>query len=83
MNKEFTVYIMSSFSSECRSQEGQTSTIKTLLELGADLYARDKKGRSGERQTQLSRDSCCVEIVKWLSGFQQNEGNHEDHVHFA
>lgn len=70
INKEFTVYI-TSFSSECRSQEGHTSMIKTLLELGADLHARDKKGRSGEQQTKLSHDSCCVEIVKLLSGFQQ------------
>ncbi|XP_068163381.1 ankyrin repeat domain-containing protein 16 [Antennarius striatus] len=28
------------------AKEGQTSTIKTLLELGADLHARDGKGRS-------------------------------------
>lgn len=29
-------------------QEGHTNTINTLLQLGADLHARDKKGRSGE-----------------------------------
>ncbi|XP_022060945.1 ankyrin repeat domain-containing protein 16 [Acanthochromis polyacanthus] len=28
------------------AKEGHTSTIKTLLELGADLHVRDKKGRS-------------------------------------
>lgn len=28
------------------AKEGHTSTIKTLLELGADLHARDKNGRS-------------------------------------
>ncbi|XP_068611386.1 ankyrin repeat domain-containing protein 16 [Brachionichthys hirsutus] len=28
------------------AKEGHTSTIKTLLELGADLYVRDGKGRS-------------------------------------
>jgi hypothetical protein len=28
-------------------QEGHTSTIKTLLTLGADLHVRDKKGRTG------------------------------------
>lgn len=28
-------------------QEGHTSTIKTLLALGADLHARDTKERSG------------------------------------
>ncbi|XP_042367062.1 ankyrin repeat domain-containing protein 16 [Plectropomus leopardus] len=28
------------------AKEGHTSAIKTLLELGADLYARDKKGRT-------------------------------------
>lgn len=34
-------------------QEGHTSTIKTLLELGADLHARDKKGRSGKQSATL------------------------------
>ncbi|KAM6896198.1 ankyrin repeat domain-containing protein 16 isoform 2-T2 [Lycodopsis pacificus] len=29
-----------------KHQEGHTSTIKTLLELGADLHVRDKKGRT-------------------------------------
>ncbi|XP_060746052.1 ankyrin repeat domain-containing protein 16 [Tachysurus vachellii] len=28
------------------AKEGHTNTIKTLLQLGADLHARDKKGRS-------------------------------------
>lgn len=28
-------------------QEGHTSTINTLVELGADPHARDKKGRTG------------------------------------
>ncbi|TSK13302.1 Ankyrin repeat domain-containing protein 16 [Bagarius yarrelli] len=28
------------------AKEGHTNTIKTLLQLGADLYAKDKKGRS-------------------------------------
>lgn len=31
------------------AKEGHTSTIKTLLELGADLHARDKNGRSGKQ----------------------------------
>lgn len=31
-------------------QEGHTNTIKALLQLGADLHARDKKGRSGKRR---------------------------------
>lgn len=32
-------------------QEGHTTTIKTLLQLGADLHARDKKGRSGKKSS--------------------------------
>lgn len=38
-------------------QEGHTSTVKTLLELGAGLHCRDRKGRSGNQtQQQHFRD---------------------------
>lgn len=37
----------------CIFQEGHTDTIKTLLQLGADLHARDKKGRSGKTFSHL------------------------------
>lgn len=38
-------------------QEGHTSTIKELLELGADLHARDRKGRSGKSAEQTAKDT--------------------------
>lgn len=39
-------------------QEGHVSTIKTLLELGADLHVQDKKGRTGKH---LFRQHFCVQ----------------------
>ena len=35
-------------------QEGHTGTIATLLSLGADLHAKDKKGRTGRENTTFT-----------------------------
>ncbi|XP_044042960.1 ankyrin repeat domain-containing protein 16 isoform X1 [Siniperca chuatsi] len=37
------------------AKEGHTSTIKTLLELGADLYVRDKKGRTALHMASIGQ----------------------------
>lgn len=46
----------------CIFQEGHTNTIKTLLQLGADLHAKDKKGRSGKKFSHLDSS---VEYAVW------------------
>lgn len=42
---------------ECLLQEGHTSMIRALLELGADLHAKDTRGRSGEQWDTENRKS--------------------------
>ncbi|KAG8005750.1 Ankyrin repeat domain-containing protein 16 [Nibea albiflora] len=48
------------------AKEGHTSTIKTLLELGADLHVRDKKGRSALHMACIGQHADAVRTLMQL-----------------
>ncbi|CAG5927243.1 ankyrin repeat domain-containing protein 16 [Menidia menidia] len=54
------------------AKEGHTALIKTLLELGADLYVRDKKGRSALHMACIGQHVEAVRILQ-LFGLQDSE----------
>ncbi|XP_058480735.1 ankyrin repeat domain-containing protein 16 [Solea solea] len=48
------------------AKEGHVSTIKTLLELGADLHARDKKGRSALHMACIGQHAEAAKVLLQL-----------------
>ncbi|XP_034018915.1 ankyrin repeat domain-containing protein 16 isoform X2 [Thalassophryne amazonica] len=54
------------------SKEGHTSTVKTLLDLGGDLYARDKKGRTALHMACIGQHADAVWTLLHL-GLQDTE----------
>lgn len=56
------------------AKEGHTSTIKTLLALGADLHARDTKGRSALHMACIGQHVDAVRILLQL-GLKDTEDN--------
>ncbi|KAL7882570.1 hypothetical protein SRHO_G00002280 [Serrasalmus rhombeus] len=48
------------------AKEGHTSTIKTLLQLGADLHARDKKGRSALHMACIGQHAATAQTLLQL-----------------
>nr|XP_019955403.1 PREDICTED: ankyrin repeat domain-containing protein 16 [Paralichthys olivaceus] len=48
------------------AKEGHTSTIKTLLELGADLHVRDKKGRTALHMACIGQHAGAVRLLLQL-----------------
>lgn len=54
------------------AKEGHTSTIKTLLELGADLYVRDKKGRTALHMACIGQHADVARILLQL-GLKDSE----------
>uniref|UniRef100_A0A673JZP9 Ankyrin repeat domain 16 n=1 Tax=Sinocyclocheilus rhinocerous TaxID=307959 RepID=A0A673JZP9_9TELE len=56
------------------AKEGHTSAIKTLLALGADLHARDTKGRSALHMSCIGQHVDAVRMLLQL-GLRDTEGN--------
>lgn len=54
------------------AKEGHTSTIKTLLELGADLHARDKKGRTALHMASIGQHADAARTLLQL-GLKDSE----------
>nr|XP_046234460.1 ankyrin repeat domain-containing protein 16 [Scatophagus argus] len=54
------------------AKEGHTSTLKTLLELGADLHVRDKKGRSALHMASIGQHADAARTLLQL-GLKDSE----------